>query len=217
MREIHPGSPTKAALRVVELSGRRLVVKDVRPLHPWVRALYGRWVLRREERALRWLDGTPGVRRLLARIDEDAIALEHVDGEPLRRQLGAERIARACERLGPRVAELHRRGAVHLDLRQKRNILVDAQGEVFLVDFQSALLFPAGGVGGWLLRRLRWVDENAVLKFRARYAPQLLTDAERARARRQRWLGRLWIFHRFGPLLRAVFGGGRERAPRRSP
>jgi RIO-like serine/threonine protein kinase len=213
---VHPGSATKASVRVHGVPGAEaLLVKDVRPLHPVMRTIYGRPVLRREERALAALDGTPGVPRLLGRVDRDAIAMQYVEAEPLRRPLGAERLRRACMELGPRVAALHSRGVVHLDLRQKRNILVDARGEVWLVDFGSAMVLAHEGWRGLLFRLLARVDRGAVLKFRARYVPDLLSDAERAQARRARLLGRFWIFHRFGPALRWLLG--RRRTHVRSP
>jgi hypothetical protein len=209
---IHPGSPTKAAIRVCDSGGRRIVVKDVRGMHPIVRWLYGRRVLRREERALRALAGVPGVPPLLGRIDADALALEFVAAEPIHRHLEAARLRHACAQLAERIEQLHRRGVVHLDLRQKRNVLVDAQGEVYLVDFQSAWVLKPGGLA---LRMLAPFDRSAELKFRWRYAPELLDAAECAKARRLERLGRLWIFNRFGPLLRFVFGRGRRRT--RSP
>lgn len=209
---IHEGSATKAAIRVCESHGRRFVVKDVRGMHPLVRLLYGRRVLRREERALQALAGVPGVPALLGRIDADAVALQYVAAEPMRRGLEPDRLRRACARLRECVDRMHERGVVHLDLRQKRNVLVDAAGEVFLVDFQSAWLLTPGGL--WM-RLLAPLDRSAELKFRWRYAPDLLSEEERGRARRSERLGRLWIFNRFGPLLRFVFGRGRR--PTRSP
>jgi hypothetical protein len=209
---IQAGSATKAAIRVCESDGRRFVVKDVRGMHPLVRWLYGRRVLAREERALRALAGVEGVPALLGRIDPDALALEFIAAEPMRRDLEPDRLRRACARLRERIERLHERGVVHLDLRQKRNVLVDATGEVFLVDFQSAWLLAPGGF--WL-RLLAPLDRSAELKFRSRYAPELLSEEERGRARRSERLGRLWIFNRFGPFLRFLFGRGRRRP--RSP
>ena len=144
-------------------------------------ALYGRRVLRREERALTALAGVPGVPALLGRIDADALALEFIDAEPLRRDLEPARLRRACSQLEEKIDRMHERGVVHLDLRQKRNVLVDAAGEVFLVDFQSAWVLAPGGLA---LRMLAPLDRSAALKFRWRYAPELLDDEERGRARR---------------------------------
>ena len=203
---VFPGGPTKAVVGVYEAAGRRFVVKDVGPMHPWARLLYGRRVLRREERALTALAGVAGIPGLLGRIDRDALALEWVDAEPLRRDLEAARLRRACTQLSDRIAAMHARGVVHLDLRQKRNVLVDARGDVTLVDFQSAWMVRPGSLRFKLLAPF---DRSAALKHRWRYAPDLLDEAEKRRARRSEWLGRFWIFHRFGPLLRFLLRGSR--------
>jgi len=203
-------------VQVVEVpGGTKVLVKDVRNLHPFLRAVYGRRVLAREERILAALAGTPGIPRLIGRVDEDALAIEFLDAQPLRRHLGIARLREACSALPDRVAALHQRHVVHLDLRQKRNILVDAAGGVWLVDFQSALLLGSDGWRGVLFRLLAPLDRGAVLKFRARYVPDQLSERELAIARRARLFGRLWIFHRFGPLLRWMFG--RRRTHVRSP
>jgi predicted Ser/Thr protein kinase len=206
---VFPGGSTKAVVGVYETEGRRFVVKDVRPMHPWARHLYGRRVLRREERALAALAGVAGIPGLLGRIDRDALALEFVDAEPIRRDLDAGRLHRACEQLAERIAAMHARGVVHLDLRQKRNVLVDARGDVTLVDFQSAWVLRPGSIG---VRLLAPFDRSAVLKYRWRYAPELLDESERRRARRSERLGRFWIFNRFGPLLRFLLRRSRDES-----
>jgi hypothetical protein len=81
---------------------------------------------------------------------------------------------------------------------------------VVLIDFQSALVLGAKGWRGWLLRQLAPFDRSAVLKYRSRYAPESLNEDERRRARRSRWLGRLWFFHRLGALLRRMVGRDRR-------
>ena len=213
LRTIHPGSATKASVWVASSPGGAVLVKDVAPMHPLFRVIHGRRVLAREERALAALAGAPGVPRLVARVDRDALAMEQLDAEPLRRHLDPRRLRCALAQLSERVAGLHARGVVHLDLRQKRNILVGVGGDAYLVDFQSALVLGTDGWRGVLFRRLKRIDEGAVLKFKARYAPDLLDADELKQARRaERWL-RLWVFHRFGPLLRALFGKRRSRSP----
>ncbi len=212
-RPLHPGSATKSRVSVVRHGDRDLLIKDVRGMHSWVRSLYGRRVLRREERALAALAGMPGVPRLYGRIDADAIASEYFAADPLRRSFAPERMRVACLGLGERVAQLHSRGVVHLDLRQKRNILVDPDGVVFLIDFQSAWVLGPNGWRGWCLRRLAWLDRSAVLKFKARYAPDLLDARARRAAARFAWLTRLWVFHRMGAFLRLLLRRRRTRSP----
>ncbi len=212
-RVLHPGSATKSRVTVVTCGGRELLIKDVHAMHPWVRALYGRRVLHREERVLAALQGMSGVPRLYGRVDADALASECLAAEPLRRTLEPARLRKACTALGERVAALHQRGVVHLDLRQKRNVLVDADGGVFLVDFQSAWVLGTTGVRGVLLRWLARLDRSAVLKFKARYVPDLLDERERRAAARLAFLTRLWIFHRIGALLRVLLRRKRIRSP----
>ena len=172
-----------------------MVVKDVRGCAALFRFTLGRWGLRRELGFSRKLEGFPRVPRCLGRLDADAILFERVAAEPLHRGI--------AERAGPGffaaleawIGELHRRGIVHLDLRQKRNILVGDDGKPWIVDFASAIDLG----GSWLSRRLllpllAWVDRSAVLKFRVRYLPQLASEEERRRNRRVRWIRRLWLF-----------------------
>ncbi len=205
IRTLHPGSATKARVSVVELPTGPVLVKDVAGMHPWIRSGYGRVVLRRELRALAALAGVPGVPRLLGQVDADALVMEFIVADTMSRRLPRARLLSACAALGERVAGLHARGVVHLDLRQKRNVLVTAAGDVVLVDFQSALVLGTRGWRGGLLRLLARLDRTAVLKYRERYASETLSAAELRRARRSRWLARLWFFHRLGPLLRALF------------
>ncbi|MSR47079.1 MAG: hypothetical protein EXS13_08440 [Planctomycetes bacterium] len=213
-RLLHPGSATKAAIVVVEGPEGPRLMKDVSVMHPLVRAIYGRRVLRREERALTALDGMEGVPKLYGRIDGDALLMEFITAETLRRQFDKSRLTKACVALADRVASLHGRGVVHLDLRQKRNVLVDAEGGVVIIDFQSALVLGHSGWRGLLLRLLAPLDRMAVLKHRARYVPESLDANDQKRARRLHRLGQLWFFHRLGPLLRALFGGSRRRSQR---
>ena len=171
--------------------GERAVVKDFLPCPRLWRTTYGRFVLRREVAAYEALDGVPGVPRFLGRVDADAFAAEWVPGRDLGKcpkgSLGPE----TFERLAATVAEMHRRGVVHLDLRQRRNVLVDDAGVPRVIDYSSALCLRPGG---WRLRRLAAVDESGVLKYKRRFLPDSLTEDERARLRRvERWR-RFWPF-----------------------
>jgi RIO-like serine/threonine protein kinase len=171
--------------------GVRAVVKDFRNC-PWLlRATYGRYVLAREVAAYERLEGVPGVPRFLGRVDGDAFAVEWVPGKDLGKCPKGSLRAETFERLGATVAEMHRRGVVHLDLRQRRNVLVDDAGVPRVIDYSSALCLRPGG---WRLRRLAPVDVSGVLKYKRRFLPESLTDEDRARLRRvERWR-RFWPF-----------------------
>ena len=185
------------------------VIKDVRPLHPLLRWFYGRRLLRREERALRRLNGAAGAPRPFGWVDPNAFSMEFRAGLPMRGRHATEepeRFARASLDLEAKITELHALGVVHLDLKQRRNILVDVDGSVSLLDFESALLLSDRGFGGWLRDRLAPMDRNAALKFKAKFAPQSMTEEERARFRRAESWASLWFFHHIGAALRWLFG-----------
>lgn len=169
---LHRGSRRNPDVLLVESEGRRFVVKDFAPRGPWVRALLGRWITAREARAWRALSGHPAVPRYLGRIDALAFAVEYRPGRRMSRSLAGRVPKDFPDRLEDALAEMHRRGVAHLDLRHRSNVLVDADGAPVLIDFGSALRFRPGGLAArWLLPLLARLDLAAARKWRVRLAP----------------------------------------------
>ncbi|NUN52806.1 MAG: hypothetical protein HUU06_08475 [Planctomycetaceae bacterium] len=166
--------------------GGKAVVKDFLPCPWFLRWTYGRLLTGREVRAYARLDGLEGVPRFLGRLDGYAFAVEWVEGRDLGKcpkgSLGAE----TFDRLAATVEGMHRRGVLHLDLRQRRNVLVDGAGVPRVIDFSSGFTVdPEGWWGRFLLRRLG---------PKRRFLPDSLTPDETARlARLERWRG-WWPF-----------------------
>ena len=154
---------------LVEAGGRRLVVKDFAARGWLVRATLGRWITAREMRAWRALRGHPAVPDFVAPIDALAFAVEYRPGERLSGRLLETLPAEFGDRLAAALAEMHRRGVVHLDLRHRSNVMVGEGGEPILVDFGSAFCFRPGGVAArLLLPLLARLDRLALAKWRAR-------------------------------------------------
>ena len=164
------------------------VLKDYRPRNAFTRAVLGPILVRREFSILRHLDGIPGIPRAYAIVEGRALLVEYVEGKTIGKFRPGELPDAVFARLCETVRAMHRRGVVHLDLRQKKNIVV-AGDRPYLVDFANALR-----VRGRLAEGLRAVDESGLLKFKARNFPHLLTDADRAFLESHRLLRRLWIF-----------------------
>jgi len=186
----------RPTIRVVALpDGTRAVVKDFRGCPLLWRATYGRWLTRRETRAYERLAGLPDLPRFLGRIDRYAVAIEWVPGTCIGKcaygSLGEETFVR----LARSVEALHSRGVIHMDLRQKKNVIVDDSGVPRIIDFSSALVFdPGTGFGRWLHRRFRGVDRSGVLKNKRRFVPYAITPDEAELLRRFDRRRRFWPF-----------------------
>jgi hypothetical protein len=170
---LNRGNARNPDVLLVDVDGQLVVVKDFAPRSRWVRATIGRWITRREMRAYRRLAGHPAVPRLLGPIDALAFAVEYRPGRRMSRRLAAELAPGFVDRLAAAVRAMHARGVVHLDLRHRSNVLVDAAGEPVLIDFASAVLLrPDGALGRLLLPWLARWDWDAVEKWRQRVEPE---------------------------------------------
>jgi len=204
-------SRLKPAVWRVEGPSGPVLVKDVAGLPPLFRIL-GRMLLHRERRILERLEGLDGVPAVLGEWDADAFLTSWVAGEPLdRERFCAAGPRKLTDQLLSLLEEVHARGVYHLDIRQRRNLLLDSHGRVRLVDFGAAFGF------GPLRRRLfgallGWVDRLSVLKHLARYAPAELTPAEARSVLRAQRLRRLWVVSPHRP--RGEVEGARARLAR---
>lgn len=189
VRELARSGRFKARVRVIEVDGRRAVLKDVRDRMPVFRFTMGRLLLAREFRIYRRLEGIDGVPRAHRMLDPDGLLIEYVDGLPVtRRSVRAGALvpsAEFCDACARLVAQLHARGVVHLDLRNRRNFLFDARNRPYVVDFASALRVPAWAPFRHALMSLLGVfDRAGVLKMKRRLSPGLLSPGEKRAIRR---------------------------------
>lgn len=183
------GGGTEPHVAVIEYDGLRAVLKDYGASPGW----FGRWLgpllIRREVQALRCLAGIEGIPALYCRLDARAVLMEYVPAQPWSKMRPQ---AEAFARLERLVAAMHGRGIAHCDLRSPSNILVDDAGRPYLVDFVARIRRgPAWNLPwNWLFAKFRRADRNALAKLKVRYAPELATADERARARHRGLLDR---------------------------
>ena len=188
------GKWRKADILLVETERGKAVVKDFsRKILPvrW----YGRWQIRREASIYRRLSGIGGVPRYFGRIGKNAMAIEFIRGERISQWKKRDLPPALFARLWDLIAEIHSRGVVHIDLRKRDNILINAAGEVFVIDFNASFRFQPGSRGErWLFPALRKIDNFGFLKWKAALAPGQLSEAERNSFQRMSFLRRFWIF-----------------------
>jgi hypothetical protein len=182
------GTMNPDVLCVADSLGRLAVVKDYAARPWWVRQLVAPWLLRREHAMLTRAAGTHGVPRALGRIDRLALALEYVEGAPLRRREHAHSVPPSYFAALEGILEsLAARGLWYADLRSPTNLLYTRSGAPVVVDLAGASrrALPEA----WLA----WLDRRALAKLRRRFerhpgdaAPALRPAAQELRPRRAR-------------------------------
>ena len=191
-RAFHYGRWGNADLLCYEHGGTHWIVKDFSPCPFLVRTTYGKFMIRREIRALKRLQGLQGIPQHAFRLDDFALCYRFIPGKTLK-EVRRERISPdffvALEHL---VHDMHAYNIVHLDIRYMRNILITDQGAPALLDFQSSLFLD--NIPGCFHQLLKDVDISGVYKCWQKINPasidqkrlQLLADIEKKRA--------LWVF-----------------------
>jgi len=168
VRRLRPGGGTRPALLLVEEAGYRGIVKDYAVCGWLLRRLIGPWLIGREERIYQALAGVDGVPSLLGRLDSQAFVVQHIEGRACSAYPDGSLPLEFFQRLQRVVDDIHERGVVHCDLKNRSNIVVTEDLHPYIVDFASA--FSREGRCGLFRRfafeRFRHDDQRAVVKAR---------------------------------------------------
>ncbi len=170
------GRRANADLYYLQFSGHEWVVKDFLSCPPLLRNTWGRWVVRHEYQALTHLQGIEGIPAEPFQLDAYALGYRFILGRTLHEAIQGEFPEDFFYRLEKLVHQMHSRNIVHLDLRNRRNILIQSDENPALLDFQTSINirhFPAP-----FRRFLREIDLSGVYKMWRKFRPDLL-DKER--------------------------------------
>jgi len=179
-RVLHQGQGVQCTIYLTERDGRQVAVKDYSATPWFFRTFIAPYLIRRETRALRVLQGIPGVPQLWVRVGRLAFALEYVEGKPIS-EIAPDQLDNALlQRVQQTIDAIHARQVSHGDLKRRTNFLVTPQKEVVVIDYASAVI---GGrwwrpVTNWVQRQMAQIDNKAVAKIKKLGAPELLTEAE---------------------------------------
>jgi serine/threonine protein kinase len=180
--QVRTARGTRPDLKLIDMDGRMVALKDYRNSAPWFRRIVGPLLIRREAGALRKLDSVDGVPKLCQLIDAYALVMEYVDGVPMRKAPEDAFVPEFYSRLESLIDQMHAAGVAHCDLRTGNNILVDTDGHPHLIDFASCV-FRGRGLNpliNWISREFRHADRRAALNLKRRFSPGLLTPDEEA-------------------------------------
>jgi hypothetical protein len=207
MRTLREGHTYKADLSVVHVGDEDLVLKDYHHKKGAWRDLLGVTATSLEARALRALEGIQGVPQFRGRPDRFSVLMTYLTADRATRldpRVNGNR--EFVEDLARIVREMHARGVVHLDLKHRSNVLVGEDGRPVVIDFESALTFdPKRWYNRLLLRPLRKLDELALLNWKRRLCPAMLTQRQARQAKWLRRLGKLWLPRRLADGILSIW------------
>lgn len=188
---LRDGQWANARVELVHMTAYAWTVKDFSSRSWWVRNSIGRFLLRRELRVLKQLNGIDGISSNAFRIDAFALASQYLPGRSLAHVKPDEVNMDFFPQLEALVQAMHARKIVHLDIRGPKNILLRPDGRPAIIDFQSSI--STRWMPNFLCRILEDIDIGGVYKRWNLWQPQFLSDSRRAVLERSNRLRRFWL------------------------
>ncbi len=201
---LRDGRFANARVERVAIDGEDWIFKDFASRAWYVRHSVGRFLLGRELRALRRLEGIRGIPSRAFRVDAFAMAARFVPGRALIEVEPVQMNTPFLMALEALLRQVHGRGLVHLDTRGGGNLLMQPDGSPGIIDFQAALStrwMPAG-----LRRWFEALDMSGVYKKWQRFQPGTIGEQRLASLDQLNRWRRLWPF-------RGYMGLRKRRAP----
>ncbi|XQW85496.1 RIO1 family regulatory kinase/ATPase [Thalassotalea piscium] len=198
---VHKGRFANAIVYRYKDSAFDLIVKDFSQ-SPWfIRKSFARISVNQEYKGLSRLAELDSVVNRFCRLSPIAVAYNYIEGTPLRSLIHKEETlpVNFFNDLERQVAKMHRKGIVHLDLRNMGNILCGADGKPYFIDFQSTISFAR--FPRWLQRFMRGSDMSGVYKAWNKLCTEPLPDTKKDYLVRFNQVRKRWIFRGY-PLQR---------------
>ncbi|MDA8403947.1 MAG: hypothetical protein M0Z56_07090 [Desulfobacteraceae bacterium] len=194
------GRWANADLYLFQQRQNRWVIKDFAPCPPFIRKTWGRFFARREYRALAKLKGIPGIPEFSFLLDDYAVCYRYIAGGTLKdtphETIGHDFFVK-LENL---VIQMHARDLAHLDIRNRRNILVTETGDPALLDFQTSLHLER--LPRSLRKLLKNVDFSGVYKSWNNTLPETLDSARKDRLETINKKRSFWLFKGYPKLIK---------------
>jgi len=172
-------------------NGTAWVIKDFHFCPPLIRETWGRLLVRREYQALLKLSGIPMIPKEPFMLDNYAVCYRYISGTTLRNTPPKKISDEFFHHLEQIVKAMHSRNMVHLDIRNRRNILVTQEGFPALIDFQSSINLER--VPKFLHKLLKDIDLSGVYKNWYHKKPETLDSERRAHLEALNRKRSLWV------------------------
>lgn len=177
---IHRGKGLQSSVYLVEINGQRAAIKDFADTPPKFRRFVAPFLVGREIKALKYLDGTPGVPRFYGRVDRYAFAMEFIEGKPIADFEPGEVSPQVLQNVQQSIDAIHARGVSHGDLKRRSNLLVTPNEQVYLIDFAAAVVGnrKLNFLLNVLQKRMAEIDDKSISKIKKFSAPDQMTSAD---------------------------------------
>jgi hypothetical protein len=185
IRVIRQGKPWQPDILLARGDEGLAVVKDYSRRPFLYRVGIGLLSVWNENRMYRLLSGISGVPKGYGKIDRHALVVEYIEGRTASKFKAGEVPVEFFSRLRAIIDEIHSRGVVLCDMRNRRNVLVTASFEPYVIDLVTA--FHRGSrfniIRGFIHRIFYQDDLVGIAKLKSRLQPQLLTPEETRKLR----------------------------------
>ncbi len=182
----------QADLFVLRWGGRDALLKDFSARSFLLRQTWGRLVTRREVRILRQIRGVSGVPEILATVGSCGFLMARLPAQPMPRPSEPPPPLMFFKAATDLLRSLHSLGISHGDLRRP-NLMVDAQGRPYLVDFATAVAVGSGCLSFLkrpLYRCFAALDDYGLVRLKAEFYPDSLSAEEAWRLGHPPWFQR---------------------------
>ena len=159
---------TKAEVRLEQLDGKTVAIKDYGRANLLLRIFYGRKTLQREAKAYARLAGIKGIPECYGLRNKDLLILEYIPSRLMSRIKRGNIPEEVFEKVDRLLSEIHRRGVAITDLHGS-NILVTEAWDVYIIDFAHALIAKNPQQPGFFVRYFMDLDRHAAARIKARY------------------------------------------------
>ena len=178
---LREGGGTRPDVLAVNHFDRTVVLKDHNSSDRWFSRLIGPLLCYREVKALSQLAGVRGIPRLIEKVNRRALLMEHLDVVQLKHIEFDIDWSEFFGQLTDLIEQMHQQGVAHCDLRSPGNILVDIEGQPYLVDFVACVFRGQrwNFISRWIFVKFQGADRGAILKLKQRFAAELLDEEAR--------------------------------------
>jgi RIO-like serine/threonine protein kinase len=170
--------------RVAE-NGVKAIVKDYSYNGFWFRNIIGRFLIWREKKAYKRLEGLSGVPALFGSLGGIALIIEEIQGIDIgtmeaRGTTPDKKFFRDFKKL---IDIFHERGIAHCDLKRALNIIIGDDGNPYIIDWAASIsksefrFFPLN----LIYERFVLDDLNAITKIKLKYCPESVSPEEKRR------------------------------------